>query len=167
MAKTTLDICVQRVDEIWNQIKKTIDRAKTLKPKDQPYKANFAQIQDLNTTDFIVYSDKSLPKDISTKFILGKLDGQIIALTDRIVHRHVLVCGTTGSGKSMSIFIPNLINRTGTSAIVTEAVAGNGTPVLYGHTAGWRAKAGHDIIYFNPGDLTSSRINPIDQVKKF
>ena len=162
-----LDICVQRVDEIWNEIKKTIDRAKTLKPKDQPYKAKFARIQDLNTTDFMVVSDGSPHSDISTKFILGKLDKQTIALTDRMVHRHVLVCGPTGSGKSMSIFIPNLINRTGTSAIVTEAVAGNGTPVLYGNTAGWRAKAGHEIIYFNPGDLTSSRINPIDQVKKF
>ena len=162
-----LDICIDRVDEISKHIKKTLERAKAIQPKVQPYKAKFAKIEDLNTQDFIIFDDTVLPENISTKFILGKFDKQILALNDRIVHRHVLVCGPTGSGKSMSIFIPNLINRVNTSAIVTEAVSGNGVPVLYGNTAGWRAKAGQEIIYFNPADLTSSRINPIDQIKSF
>ncbi len=162
-----LDICIDRVDEISRAIKKTLERAKSLRPKAQPYKAKFAQIEDLNTNDYVVFDDRALPENISTKFILGKQKNQLLALTDRIAHRHVLVCGPTGSGKSMSVFIPNLVNRVKTSAIVTEAVSGNGKPVLYGNTAGWRAKAGQEIIYFNPADLTSSRINPIDQVKTF
>ncbi len=162
-----LDICIERVSEISNEIKRTLQRAKALKPKDQAYKARFAQLKDLNTSDYAIFDDKNLPENISTKFILGKFSKHIVALTDRIAHRHVLVCGPTGSGKSMSVFIPNLVNRLNTSAIVTEAVSGNGNPVLYQNTAGWRAEAGQQIIYFNPADLTSCRINPIDQVKSF
>ena len=37
---------------------------------------------------------------------------------------HALICGPTGAGKSSGFFIPNLLSRVGSSAIVTEATAG-------------------------------------------
>lgn len=78
--------------------------------------------------------------------------------------RHVLVCGPTGSGKSSAIFIPNLLLRTRTSAIVTETSAGEDPPDLWFKTAGFRAAAGQKIYYFNPDDMTSWRVNPLDRV---
>ena len=77
---------------------------------------------------------------------------------------HALVCGPTGAGKSSGFFIPNLIGRIETSAIVTEATAGVEPAELYVKTAGWRAFHGHRIYLFNPSDMTSTRINPIDSV---
>lgn len=102
---------------------------------------------------------------LAQRFVLGKFGEHIVRLPERLTHRHVLVCGPTGSGKSTAIFIPNLVERTACSALVTEAVSGNGMPTLYKATAGWRASKGHELVNFNPGDLTSTRINPIDQVR--
>ncbi len=48
---------------------------------------------------------------------------------------HSIVCGRTGNGKSSTILIPNPIERTGTSAIVTEATAGSDDPDLFAKTA--------------------------------
>lgn len=79
--------------------------------------------------------------------------------------KHALVCGPTGCGKTSSIFIPNLIERLNTSAIVTEATAGDEPPDLYFKTAGYRQLAGKQAVYyFNPDDLSSDRINPLDAV---
>jgi type IV secretory pathway TraG/TraD family ATPase VirD4 len=48
---------------------------------------------------------------------------------------------------------------------VTEATAGNELPDLYRQTAHFRqTQGGQQIYYFNPDDLHSDRINPIDQV---
>src|SRR5207253_1938411 len=47
--------------------------------------------------------------------------------------------------------------------IVTEATSGEG-PTLYNKTSGYRAMKGHQIYYFNPDDLGSHRINPLDRV---
>lgn len=78
--------------------------------------------------------------------------------------RHALVCGPTGCGKTSSVFIPNLIERNDVSALVTEATSGAELPDLYAKTSGFRAAAGHKIFYFNPDDLSSTRINPVDFV---
>ncbi len=112
-------------------------------------------------------SEKLDNKTLANSFLLGRFEERSLRLPERMTQRHVLVCGPTGSGKTMFVFMPNLIERVGTSAIVTEAISGNKKPVLYSSTAGWRANAGHEIIYFNPADLSSSRINPIDQVRNF
>lgn len=81
---------------------------------------------------------------------------------------HALACGPTGSGKTTSVFIPNLVERLDTSAIVTEVTAGNESPHLYAKTSGYRAGAGRQqIYYFNPDDLSSDCINPIDSVKGY
>lgn len=91
---------------------------------------------------------------------------EVIAITPEQTNFHALICGPTGAGKSSGFFIPNLLSRTETSAIVTEATAGFEPPELYMKTAGWRASKGHKIYFFNPSDMTSTRINPLDGVRK-
>lgn len=80
---------------------------------------------------------------------------------------HATVCGPTGSGKSSTVYIPNLIERLAVSAIVTEATAGSEEPDLFKKTSGLRKVAGHKIYYFNPDDLRSTRINPIEHLKTY
>ena len=95
-------------------------------------------------------------------------DDNYVTLTPEDTAMHALVCGPTGSGKTTSIFIPNLIERLESSAIVTEATAGNEPPDLYAKTSGYRAMAGgQKIFYFNPDDMSSDCINPIDSVKSY
>ena len=47
---------------------------------------------------------------------------------------------------------------------MTEATAGSEPPDLYQKTAGYRARAGHKVYYFNPDDGASVCINPLDQI---
>ena len=95
-------------------------------------------------------------------------DDNYVTLTPEDSAMHALVCGPTGSGKTTSIFIPNLIDRLDSSAIVTEATAGNEPPDLYAKTSGYRSLAGRQkIYYFNPDDLASDCINPVDAVKSY
>ncbi|MFN8658161.1 MAG: type IV secretory system conjugative DNA transfer family protein [Candidatus Obscuribacterales bacterium] len=61
--------------------------------------------------------------------------------------------------------MPNLIERLGSNMIVTEATPGWEAGKLYTLTAGWRKQASHTIYSFNPADMSSTRINPIDRVK--
>jgi type IV secretory pathway TraG/TraD family ATPase VirD4 len=95
-------------------------------------------------------------------------DGQnYLSLPEGETNRHALVCGPTGTGKTTGIFIPNLIERATCSALVTEATGGKGIADLYTKTVGYRAANGHKIIYFNPDDLHSDQINPLDLVKTY
>lgn len=95
-------------------------------------------------------------------------DNNYVTLTPEDSAMHALVCGPTGSGKTTSIFIPNLVERLDSSAIVTEATAGNEPPDLYAKTSGYRSLAGQQkIYYFNPDDLSSDCINPVDAVKSY
>lgn len=95
-------------------------------------------------------------------------DYNYATLTPEDTIKHALACGPTGSGKTTAVFIPNLSQRLTSSAIVTEATAGNEAPDLYSKTAGYRQIAGRqEIYYFNPDDLCSDRINPIDAVHSY
>ena len=115
-----------------------------------------------------------LARPESDRFVIGVSDlvgidfknpaSNFILLPKDKTERHVLVCGPTGSGKSSAIFIPNLLLRTRASAIVTETSAGDDQPDLWFKTAGFREAAGQKIFYFNPDDLTSWRVNPLDRV---
>ena len=105
------------------------------------------------------------PYDDERRFIVSKIDDQFLSIPPRQSNRHVLVSGPTGTGKSKSIFAPNIIERSNISMIVTEATAGDETPHLYTSTAGWRAYKGHRIFYFNPEDLTSDQLNPLDMIR--
>jgi type IV secretion system protein VirD4 len=99
--------------------------------------------------------------------IISSAGGSYLRLTEADTNRHALVCGPTGTGKTTGIFVPNLIERLGISAIVTEATGSKGRADLYQKTAGYRAAKGHAIYYFNPDDLKSDRINPLDRVHTY
>lgn len=102
------------------------------------------------------------------RFIVAKQDGRYVALTEEDTNKHAYVCGPQGSGKSSGFFIPNIILRSKTSMVITEATAtseNNPDPQLYRDTAGARAQSGSTIYTFNPANLYSTRINPIDSVR--
>ncbi|MFA6556647.1 MAG: type IV secretory system conjugative DNA transfer family protein [Candidatus Obscuribacterales bacterium] len=159
--------CKTYCDEIMQGI---LDRARKLQtlektqPKPSRYgTARWATLDDVKEAGYWGgYED-------SKRFIISPgVDEEYVTLTAEDTVKHTIVCGPTGSGKTSAIFIPNLIDRLKTSAIVTEATAGNEAPDLYSKTAGWRWQQGKQkIFYFNPDDLTSDPINPIDVVKGY
>ncbi len=100
------------------------------------------------------------------RLIIGKSsNGDYLQVPEMLTYAHALVCGRTGVGKSRGFFIPQLIERTGTNMIVTEATPGYEAGELYKLTSGWRKLAGHQVYCFNPSDMTSHRINPIDRIR--
>ncbi len=161
---THIDACVERAEKIVLEILRGAERSRGKAEPDVPWKAKFASKEELLDSGFVV-EPAVLPE--GGALLVGKLDDQRVWLSRDMKVRHVLVCGPTGCGKSTSIFIPNLIERLETSAIVTEASPGSRRPVLYGATAGWRAAHGHRVIYFNPDDMCTMRFNPVDLVRTF
>lgn len=127
------------------------------KPKPTTYgSARWAEPSDLEQAGYL-----STEAD-SRRLIIGPLGERRISVPAPETAKHALVCGPTGSGKTSSVFIPNLVERLDTSAIVTEATAGNEPPDLYHKTAGYRERAGRQqIYYFNPDDMSSNQINPL------
>ncbi len=151
-------ICKRRVREVAERL------SRVTPPSPEKTGAAFSKEDKLRQRGFIQDSLLDAPED--TAFVLGKLNDSYLTLPARDFHKHVLVCGPTGCGKSTGIFIPNLIEFPHRSAVITEAAAGEGTlPPLYRATAKIRAAAGSEIFYFNPGDLENSTpINPVDFV---
>ncbi|MBN9395450.1 MAG: type IV secretory system conjugative DNA transfer family protein [Candidatus Melainabacteria bacterium] len=105
-------------------------------------------------------------KPEATRLIIGRTQkGEYISIPELVTNAHAIVCGRTGVGKSRGFFIPNLIERLGSNMIVTEATPGYEAGELYTLTSGWRKQAGHTIYSFNPADMSSTRINPVDRVR--
>lgn len=121
--------------------------------------ARWASEQDLQSAGYL--------KDPGQGLIVGRVGSDLVRVIQEDTIKHALVCGPTGSGKTSGVFIPNLIERTGESAIVTEATGGKGVAQLYKRTAGYRFANGHRIYYFNPDDLRSHRINPLGLVSTY
>lgn len=123
--------------------------------------ARWAEDADLERAKF-VYSE-----DAPDRLVLGKTeDDRLLSAPPDLTVKHAVVAGPTGSGKTSRLLIPNLLKRTQSSAIVTEASAGDEKPDLFFKTSGYRKSKGSLIYYFNPNDLMSDRLNPIDQIKK-
>ncbi len=103
------------------------------------------------------------------RLVIGPgFDDNYATLTPEDTAKHAIVCGPTGSGKTTAVFIPNLSERLKSSVIVTEATAGAEPPDLYQKTSGYRGMfGGNRIYYFNPDDLHSDRINPLDVVTSY
>src|SRR5579885_3435881 len=157
--------CQQRCDQILLELQKDAERVTAAKSHKQPSTAygaaRWGNIEELRETGYIQQ------KADSKRLIIGRTaDSLYLQVPELWTHAHALVCGRTGVGKSRGFFIPQLIERLGTSMIVTEATPGYEAGELYKLTSGWRKMAGHEIYCFNPSDMTSHRINPIDRVRR-
>lgn len=163
---THIESCIERAQVIVEELLRTAEKVQQKKKVEVPWRAKFAGEPELEDGGFVLEPGGPAAA-ISQSLLVGKFEDKKLWLTRDVKVRHTLVCGPTGCGKSSSIFIPNLIERLESSAIVTEASPGSKLPVLYGATAGWRAKAGQKIIYFNPDDSRTNRLNPVDLVQSF
>ena len=89
--------------------------------------------------------------------ILGRtFKGALIRLPD---YCHVLLCGTPGSGKGVSIIIPNLLSYV-RGSIVCFDTKGD----LYQTTAKRRANRGERIIRLAPFNAGEDALNPLDAI---
>lgn len=156
----TTDECKKRFLELGRGLYE--DSRVFVEAEDKPKKgARWATPSELAKAGYIT-------TDRDPKRLLVTGDGQkFLSLPEPETNRHALVCGPTGTGKTTGIFIPNLIERVTCSALVTEATGGKGIADLFTKTVGYRAAHGHRIIYFNPDDLHSDQINPLDLVKTY
>ena len=157
--------CQKRCDRILLELQRDAERAeeaKTYKEKSTVHgAAQWGTEQDLRDRGY--FQKAADPK----RLIIGRTpDNQYIQVPEFWTHAHALVCGRTGVGKSRGFFFPQLIERIATCMVVTEATPGNEAGELYKLTSGWRKMAGHQIYCFNPSDMTSNRINPIDRVRQ-
>lgn len=156
--------CQRRADEIIARLQSDAQRAKNVaKTKTASTACGAAEWGNEQSLEKAGYITKN-PQ--ATRLIIGKTqNNQYISVPELVTNAHALVCGRTGVGKSRGFFIPNLIERLGTNMIVTEATPGYEPGELYTLTSGWRKSAGHTIYSFNPADMSSTRINPIDRVR--
>lgn len=159
----TLPHCQERCQAIIDGIKlDAVSLSSESLSSDTYGSAKWDSIDDLARAGYVV------PKADHSRLILGPANqNKVISVPEAETAMHATVCGPTGSGKSSTVYIPNLIERTGISAIVTEATAGSEEPDLFKKTSGFRKTAGHKIYYFNPDDLRSTRINPIEHLKTY
>ena len=156
--------CQRRADEIIRRLQSDAQRAKTVANTKAPSKACGAA--EWGNEDALQKAGYITSKPEATRLIIGRTENnQYISVPELVTNAHALVCGRTGVGKSRGFFIPNLIERLGTNMIVTEATPGYEPGELYTLTSGWRQRAGHAIYTFNPADMSSTRINPIDRVR--
>lgn len=163
----TLEYCKTKCIELMRAVIETaakLEAAEKRKPKPTRYgSARWGTHEDLVKADYWGGYEDHRRLLLSPGF-----DDNFATLTPEDTAKHAIVCGPTGSGKTTAIFVPNLIQRLQSSAIVTEATAGNEPPDLYYKTSGYRMFAGRqNILYFNPDDLRSHRINPIDTVTSY
>lgn len=87
-------------------------------------------------------------------FILGKMGRQYITMPENL---HVLAYGTTGSGKTTSLMIPNLISLPRHSFVVADPKG-----ELAALTADYRRSQGNRVIILNPANpARSARYDPL------
>jgi type IV secretory pathway TraG/TraD family ATPase VirD4 len=153
-----------------NVLESVIEKASDLeeveaatKPSEAYGSARWAEIEDLEKAGYIV------DRPERGRLIIGPVgDGRLISVDRAGTLKHALMIGPTGSGKSSKVIKAQAILRLEESMIITEATPGNQPPDVYSTTATWRARMGQQkIFYFNPDDLHSNQINPLDQVTTF
>lgn len=155
---SSLEQCKEKAAKIAKEITEIGAAIQNAPPATGPEGAQWEPFDQLAAAGYVGAADDS------RSLIIAKCEQGFVRLSPEDTLRGALVAGPTGSGKSTGIFLPNLDERLLSSAIVTEATMGNGKADLYMKTAGYRAVAGHQIYYFNPDDLSSHRINPLDCV---
>jgi len=157
--------CQKRCDRIFTELQRDAERAeeaKGYKEKSTVYgSASWGTEKDLRAKGY--FQKVADPK----RLIIGRsANNEYIQVPEFWTHAHAIICGRTGVGKSRGFFFPQLIERIATSMIVTEATPGYEDGELYKLTSGWRKMAGHKVYCFNPSDMTSHRINPIDRIRR-
>lgn len=158
--------CGERVNEIVTELLRLSERfskTKNAKPKDDRFGgAEWATPEELIANAYIVNKNELL----NGQFVLGPWgEDQNLVVPIEYTSFHIIIRGPTGVGKSSSFYVPNLALQPDTSAIVTEATIGDRIPDLFSKTAGYRASKGHRILYFNPIDMRSNCINPLDSIR--
>lgn len=156
--------CQKRCEAVLHELQEAASRAYEVAQEYEPSTvhgaARWGTEQELREHNYII------KKPEATRLLLAKHgQSECLSLPEQATYKHALVCGSTGVGKSSGFFVPNLIERLATSMLVTEATPGMEPGELYQLTSGWRKQAGHEIYSFNPADMTSTRINPIDKVR--
>lgn len=152
--------CEKLITELQNDAARAAKKMATKEKNTRYGAARWGTLDDLQEQRYL------LPKVDPKRLIIGRTaDGKYIQVPELSTHAHAIICGRTGVGKSRAFFIPNLIERLGTCMVVTEATPGYESGELYKLTSGWRKLAGHTIYCFNPADMSSNRINPIDRVR--
>lgn len=90
--------------------------------------------------------------------IVGRtFKGALIRLRDFC---HVLICGSTGSGKGVGVFIPNLLAWFRTSIVCFDTKGD-----LYETTGRRRAAKGQRVIRLAPFDGGEDSFNPLDTIR--
>lgn len=149
--------CQEKLAELFAEIEKASERFNQAKEHNEVSTifgdARFATAHEI---------ELRAPQD-AKKLYLGTVELKEVAVKEELSHRHTLVCGPTGSGKTWSVFIPNLILKPDTSMIVTEARSGAEDGHLFKHSAGYRQSKGQKIFHFDPEHKWSTRVNPVDQ----
>lgn len=97
-------------------------------------------------------------------FIVTEQNNVYLRLCERDSNKHVLLVKPTGGGKT-NLLTQNLNRRYQRSALVTEATGSGGRADLFCRTSGYRAAMGHRVYYFNPDDLRSHRVNPLEHIR--
>ena len=96
-----------------------------------------------------------------SRFLLGKHNGRMIALTEKQQEEHVLMTAPTGAGKSSLEIIPNLLREQGSRSLFITDLKGE----LHRITAGALARH-HQIWWFNVArPQISHGYNPLAYVR--
>lgn len=92
----------------------------------------------------------------------GLLLSRNVQLSEETSCEHVLICGPTGSGKSSTFFIPNLLNIPQNSSIIVTDPKGE----LYRKTRAYNESIGRQCMVFSPLDPQNSiPYNPLELAK--
>jgi len=86
----------------------------------------------------------------------GLIIGQTFRLSEKKSFEHVVCVGPTGSGKSASFFIPNLLSLPNSSIVVSDPKG-----ELFEKTAATSLAQGKKVLVFSPFKENSMKYNPL------
>ena len=141
-------VATAKLTALWDELKQRVrDATAALPNKPHPTEhgsARWATLEEVIDEGYITEEGA----DLSSRFIIGTVDGRKLSVPKRQTEAHTIVAGPPGVGKSRTMIIPNLIERVNSSAIVTEVSGGEDVvPTVYGATAGYRQSKGQEDAF--------------------